>query len=156
MKIKAIPEGYHSLTTDLVVKDVNEAIEFYRKVFDAQKRRVFHGSDGSIVHAEIRIGDSILMLSPEFPEMNVFSPLSTGGGTSASMYLYVENADAVFEKAVSAGSKVTMPIADTFWGDRAGGIVDPFGHSWMVGKRIKELSDKEIEEASKAMFAREP
>ena len=153
MKIKAIPEGYHSLTPDLVVKDVAEAIEFYKRAFGAQKRRFFHGPDGNIVHAEIQIGDSILMLSPEFPEMKVFSPI-TRGGTSASIYLYVENADAVFEKAVSAGGRVTMPIADTFWGDRAGGIVDPFGHSWMVGKRIKELSDKEIEEASKAMFVK--
>ena len=156
MTTKSIPEGCHSLTPDLVVKDVAEAIEFYKRAFGAQKRRIFHGPDGNIVHAEIKIGDSILMLSPEFPEMKVFSPLSQGGGTSASMYLYVENADAVFEKTVSAGSRITMPITDTFWGDRAGGIVDPFGHSWMVATRIKDLSDKEIEEAGKAMFARKP
>lgn len=154
MESKAIPEGFHSLTTDLVVRDVKAAIEFYKRAFGAKKRRVFHGADGSIVHAEIQIGDSILMLSPEFPEMNVFSPQSPGGGTSASMFLYVGDVDAVFAKAVSSGATVTMPLADAFWGDRAGSIVDPFGHRWMLATHIKDLSDEEIEKAAKAMFTK--
>ncbi|CAG1001828.1 MAG: VOC family protein [Candidatus Methanoperedens sp.] len=152
MKSKAIPEGFHSLITDLVVRDVKAAVEFYERAFGAKKRRVFHGSDGSIVHAEIQIGDSILMLSPEFPEHNVFSPQSPGGGASASMFMYVEDVDAVFAKAVSSGATVTMPLADVFWGDRAGGIVDPFGHRWMLATHIKDLSDEELEKAAKAMF----
>ncbi len=155
MKTKAIPEFFHSLTTDLVVRDVAAAIEFYKQAFGAKKKRVFHGPDGSIMHAEIQIGDSILMLSPEFPEMNVFSPQSPGGGTSASMFLYIENVDAVFAKAVSLDVKVTMPLADAFWGDRTGGLIDPFGHRWMLATHIKDLSDEEIEEAGKVMFAKE-
>ncbi|MCZ7356667.1 MAG: VOC family protein [Candidatus Methanoperedens sp.] len=156
MKTKAIPEGFHSLTPDLVVRDAAEAIEFYKRVFGAKKRRVFHGPDGSIVHAEIQIGDSILFLSPEFPEHKVFSPQSPEGGTSTSMFFYVEDVDAVFAKAVSAGATVTMPLADAFWGDRAGGIVDPFGHRWMLAMHIKDISDKELEKAAKAMFAKKP
>lgn len=156
MKTKAIPEGFHSLTPDLVVSDAAEAIEFYKRVFGAKKRRVFHGPDGGIVHAEIQIGDSILLLSPEFPEHKVFSPQSPGGGTSISMFLYVEDVDAVFAKAVSAGATVTMPLADAFWGDRAAGIVDPFGHRWMLAMHIKDLSDEELEKAAKAMFTKKP
>ncbi len=152
MKLKAIPEGFHSLTPALIVRDVAEAIEFYKRAFGAKKRRVFHGPDESIVHAEIQIGDSIMMLSPEFPEMNVFSPQSSGGGISVSMYVYVEDVDAVFKKAVSAGATVMMPLEDAFWGDRAGGLVDPFGHRWMLATHIKDLSDEELEEAGKAMF----
>ena len=154
MKSRSIPEDFHSLTTDLVVRDVKAAIEFYKRAFGAKQRRVFHGSDGSIIHAEIQIGDSILMLSPEFPEMKVFSPQSSGGGISASMYLYVEDIDTSFAKAVSSGATVKMPIADAFWGDRTGGIVDPFGHGWMLATHIKDLSDEEIEKAAKAMFTK--
>jgi PhnB protein len=155
MKTKAIPEDFHSLTPDLVVSDVVEAIEFYKRAFGATKRRVFHGPEESIVHAEIQIGDSILMLSPEFPEMNVLAPQSQGGCTSASLYLYVEDVDAVYAKAVSAGAKVTgMPLADAFWGDRAGSLVDPFGHRWMLATHIKDLSNEDIEMAGKAMFAK--
>ena len=106
------------------------------------------------MHAELQIGNSILMLSPEYPEMNVFSPLSPGGGTSASIFLYVDDVDAVFEKAVSAGVTVAMPVADMFWGDRAGAIVDPFGHRWMLATHTKDLSDEEIEGVTKAMFAK--
>jgi len=156
METKAIPEGFHSLIPDLVVRDVAEAIEFYQHAFGAKKRRVFDGPDGSIIHAEIQMGDSILFLSPEFPEMNVFSPQTPGGGTSSSMFLYVNDVDSVFTKAVSAGARVIMPLADMFWGDRAGSLVDPFGHRWMLAMHIKDLTEEEIEKAGKAMFARKP
>ncbi len=152
MKVKAIPEGFHSLAPDLVVNDVEAAIEFYRNALGAKKRRVFHGPGGSIVHAELQIGDSVLMLSPEYHEHNVFSPLSPGGGTSASMFLYVQDVDAVYGKAVSAGATVVMPVADMFWGDRAGSIVDPFGHRWLLATHTKDLSDEEIEGVTKATF----
>ncbi len=154
MKVKAIPEGFHSITPDLAVNDVEAAIEFYRNALGAKKRKVFHGPGGSIVHAELLIDNSILMLSPENPEHNIFSPLSSGGGVSATMFLYVENVDSTYEKAVSAGATVTMPVADMFWGDRAGAIVDPFGHRWMLATHTKDLSDKEIEKAAMEMFAR--
>ncbi len=154
MKTRAIPEHFHSLTPNLIVRDIEEAIEFYKSAFGAKKQRVFHGPDGSIIHAEVQIGDSILMLSPEFPEREVLSPLSPGGGTSVSMFLYVEDVDAVYEKAVSKGAKVVMPLADMFWGDRGGAIIDPSGHSWMLATHIKDISDKEIEEAGKVMFAK--
>ncbi len=157
MKVKAIPAGFHSLNTDLIVNDVEKAIDFYVTALGAKKSRIFRGPDSSIMHgimhAELKIGDSVLMLSPEFPQMKVLSPLSPGGGTSASLFLYVEDVDSVFEKAVSAGATVTMPLTDTFWGDRAGGFTDPSGHRWTVATHIKDLSIEEIEEASKAMFA---
>ncbi len=155
-KVKAIPEGFHTLTTSLIVGDAAAAIEFYKLVFGAMLvRRIFYGPDGkTIAHAELEIGDSKLMLSDEMPGMNVLSPLSPGGGTSASIFMYVEDVDDVFNKAVSNGATVTMPLMDAFWGDRAGGIVDPFGHRWMVAKHIKDLSDEEIEEGSKEAFAK--
>ncbi len=154
-KVKAIPEGFHTLTPALVVRDAAQAIEFYKEAFGAKERRIFYGADGkSIGHAELEIGDSILMLSDEFPEMNIFSPLSPGGGSSVAIYMYVEDVDAVFNRAVSAGATVTMPLMDAFWGDRHGSIVDPFGHRWSLAMHKKDLSEKEIEEGAKAMFAK--
>lgn len=155
MKIKPIPEGFHTLTTTLVVRDAAKAIEFYKKVFSARVRRIFYGPDGkTIFHAELDIGDSILMLSDEFPDMKVFSPQSPGGGASAGIFIYVPDVDAVFKKAVSAGATITMPLMDAFWGDRAGGIVDPFGHRWSLATHIKDLSREEIDEGAKAAFAK--
>ncbi len=155
MKAKAIPEGFHSLIPSLVVRDAAAAIEFYKRVFGAKTRRVFHAPDGSIGHAELQIGDSILMLSDEFPEMNIFSPKLPDGNTSSSLFLYIENVDAVFEKAVSAGATIIMPLEDAFWGDRTGGIVDPFGHHWLLATHIKDISDEELEKATKTMFSRD-
>ncbi|NJD77193.1 MAG: VOC family protein [Candidatus Methanoperedens sp.] len=154
-KVKAIPEGFHTLTASLVVRDAAQAIEFYKKAFGARVRSIFYGPDGkTIVHAELEIGDSILMLSDEFPEMNVVSPQSPGGGASAGIFMYVEDVDAVFKKAVSSGATVIMPLMDAFWGDRAGGIVDPFGYRWSLATHIKDLSREEIEEGSKEAFAK--
>ncbi|MCX9013098.1 MAG: VOC family protein [Candidatus Methanoperedens sp.] len=153
-KVKAIPEGFHTLTPTLVVHDAMKAIEFYKEVFGANIRRIFYGPEGKTVgHAELEIGDSKLMLSDEFPAMNVLSPQSPGGCTSASIFMYVEDADEVFNNAVSNGATVMMPLMDAFWGDRAGGIVDPFGHRWMLATHIKDLSDEELEEGAKSMFA---
>jgi PhnB protein len=108
MKAKSIPAGFHSLVLSLVVRDAEAAIEFYMQVFGAKKRRVFHITDAKIGYAELQIGDSILLLSDEFPEMNIFSPKLPEGNTSFSLFLYVEDVDSVFEKAVSAGSTIRV------------------------------------------------
>ncbi len=153
MKVKAIPEGFHTLTLTLVVRECAQAVEFYKNAFGARVHRIFYGPDGKkVIHAELEIGDSILMLSDEFPNMNVFSPQSPGGGASAGIFMYVEDVDEVFNRAVSNGATVIMPLMDAFWGDRAGGLVDPFGYRWSLATHIKDLSDEEIEEGSKAAF----
>jgi len=144
---KPIPDGYHSATPTLTIKGASEAIEFYKKAFDAQEINRFPGSDGkSIMHAEIRIGDSAIMLNDEMPEMGCLSPTSTGG-PSSGIYLYLNDADSVFNKAVLAGAKPMMPMMDGFWGDRVGALSDPFGHRWTIATRKKEMTVEEIQKA---------
>ena len=145
--VKPIPDGYHSVTPTLTIKGASEAIEFYKKAFDAKEIYRFPGSDGkSIMHAEIRIGDSAIMLCDEMPQMGCLSPTSIGG-PSGSIYLYVNDADSVFNKAVSIGAKPMMPLMDGFWGDRIGALTDPFGHRWTVATRKKEMTVEEIQKA---------
>ncbi len=144
---KPIPDGYHSVTLALTIKGVADAIEFYKKAFGAQETNRFLGPDGkSIMHAEIKIGDSRIMLSDEMPQMGVLSPKSRGG-SSGAIYLYVQNSDEVFNKAVSAGAKPKMPMMDGFWGDRVGSLEDPFGHVWTIATRKKDMSMEEIRKA---------
>ncbi|MBI3842776.1 MAG: VOC family protein [Thaumarchaeota archaeon] len=152
---KPIPAGFHSVTPTLTVRGAGDAIEFYKKAFNAEEINRFPGPDGkTIMHAEIKIGDSIIMLNDEFPLMNCLSPQSVGGPSSA-IYLYVENSDSIFNRAVSAGAKVRMPMMNAFWGDRFGMLEDPYGHIWTVATRIIDLSPEEIKkagtEASKSM-----
>lgn len=145
--VKPIPDGYHSVTPTLTISGASDAIEFYKKAFDAKEVYRFPGPDGkSIMHAEIRIGDSAIMLCDEMPEMGCLSPKSTGG-PSGSIYLYVDDADSVFSNAVSVGAQSIMPLMDGFWGDRIGMLVDPFGHRWTVATRKKEMSLEEIQKA---------
>ncbi|MHB8602717.1 MAG: VOC family protein [Nitrosotalea sp.] len=145
--VKSIPDGYHSITPTIIVRGAANAIEFYKKAFGAQEIMRFPGPDGkTIMHAEIKIGDSKLMLTDEMPQMKHLSP-QTVGGTSSGIFLYVENADDVFNKAVSAGAKVEMPMMDAFWGDRCGSIEDPFGHKWMISTHKKDLSAEEMAKA---------
>ena len=145
--VKPIPDGYHSVTPALTIKGASEAIEFYKKAFDARELNRFPGPDGkSIMHAEIKIGDSSIMLCDEMPQMGCLSPKSTGG-PSGSIYLYVQNSDDVFSKAVAAGAKPKMPMMDGFWGDRIGSIEDPFGHVWTIATHKKEMSMEEIKKA---------
>jgi uncharacterized glyoxalase superfamily protein PhnB len=145
--VKPIPDGYHSVTPALTIKGASEAIEFYKKAFGAQELNRFPGPDGkSIMHAEIKIGDSSIMLCDEMPQMGCLSPKSTGG-PSGSIYLYVQNSDDVFSKAVSAGAKPKMPMMDGFWGDRIGSIEDPFGHVWTIATRKIEMSMEEVKKA---------
>ena len=144
-KVKSIPEGFHTLTPNLIVQGAMEAVEFYKQAFGANVRRIFYSPDGkTIFHAELEIGDSILMLSEEIPMMNILSPKSPGGGTSISLYMYVDNVDDVFANAVSAGASVKMPLMDTFYGDRCCTIIDPFGHLWTLATHIRDLTDEEI------------
>lgn len=149
---KPIPDGFSTVTTSLIVKGAEKAIEFYKKAFGAQELFRFLGPDGkSIMHAEIKIGNSIVMLSDEVPQMNCFSPQSLGGSGMA-IYMYVEDADAVFNKAVASGAKPIMPVMDTFWGDRFGNVQDPFGHVWGIATHKKDMSPEEIKKAGQEAF----
>jgi PhnB protein len=143
MTINPIPAGHHSLTPYLVMRDAARAIDFYRDVFGATEVSRFAMQDGRVGHAELRIGDSNFMLSDEFPEMGYAGP-ATRGGTTVGMQLYLADCDAVFERAVAAGSKVLKPLADQFYGDRSGTIEDPFGHWWTISTHIEDVSDEEI------------
>jgi len=151
-EIKKIPEGYHSITPVLIVKDGNAAIEFYKKGFDAEERSRMKSPDGRVAHAELKLGDSIFMLSDEYPEMKCHSP-NTIGGSPVSMYVYVEDVDELFIKAVSAGAKVLDPVKDQFWGDRHGRLEDPFGHLWSIATHKKDLSEEEMKRAAEAAFS---
>ncbi|MEW6737974.1 MAG: VOC family protein [Acidobacteriota bacterium] len=150
--VKPIPEGYYTITPHITVRDAAKAIEFYRNAFGAQDLGSHKSPDGKIMHAEIKIGNSIVMLNDEFPEMGGLSPLSVGG-TSTSLHIYVEDADAAFERATKAGATVVMPLADMFWGDRYGVITDPFGHRWSLATHKQDLTSEEIEKASAQAFS---
>lgn len=152
-QVKPIPMGYHSITPMLTVREVDKAIDFYKRALGAEQRTRFIGPDGkSIMHAELKIGDSVIMLGGEQGERGCQSP-QTLGGTPVSLYLYVEDADKAFNRAASAGATVTMPIADMFWGDRCGQFVDPFGHKWSLATRKQNLSEAEIQKRGAAFFA---
>ena len=145
--VKPVPEGYNTVTATLTVREAAKAIEFYKKAFDANELYRFPGPDGkTIMHAEIMIGNSIVMLADEMPGMGCRSPQSIGG-TGSSIYLYVNDADSTFNKAVSAGAKVLMPLMEGFWGDRFGSIEDPFGHVWGIATRKKDMTPEEIKQA---------
>ena len=144
---KPIPDGFTTATASLTIREASNAIEFYKKAFGAQELNRFLGPDGkSIMHAEIKIGDSIIMLNDENPQMGCLSPKSTGG-PSSGIFLYVQNADDIFNKAISAGAKSKMPIMDAFWGDRFGSIEDPFGHVWSIATHKKDMTPDEIKKA---------
>jgi len=151
MTIKAVPEGYHTLTPHMTVRDAARAIEFYKQAFGAVERGVMKGPDGKIMHAELRIGDSICMLADEFPEYGSLSPLSTGG-SGMGLHIYVEDVDSAFDRAIKAGASVEMPLSDMFWGDRYGKLADPFGHKWSIATHKADLSMEEMAEGMKAMM----
>ena len=147
MPVKPIPEGYHTITPYLTVKNAEHAIEFYKAAFGATVRGgVAKGPDGKVMHAEIKIGDSILMLADEFPSFGSVAPDSTRG-SSAGLHIYVDNVDAAFDRAVKAGAKVEMPVMDQFWGDRYGRLLDPFGHKWSIATHVKDMSADEMKHA---------
>jgi uncharacterized glyoxalase superfamily protein PhnB len=147
-----VPEGLRSLNAHLTIKDCAKAIEFYKRAFGATEVSRYNGPDGGIMHATIRIGDSVLMLNDEFLPMNCKGPL-TIGGTPVSISLYVPNVDEVYSRAVAEGAKATMPVSDMFWGDRYGMLVDPFGHQWEIATHIEDLSPAELKERGEKAMA---
>lgn len=149
-----IPEGFHTVTPHIVVKDPGAAIDFYKKAFGAEEICRMPGPDGkSVVHAEIKIGDSVIMMGAEYPGMTQ-SPESLGG-TPVTINLYVNDCDATFKRAVDAGASVTMPLADQFWGDRYGKLKDPFGHEWSIATHKEDLSPEEIGKRAAAAFGKD-
>ena len=152
MSVKPIPEGYHTATPYLAVDDAAEALEYYKRAFGAKERGRMEAPDGKIGHAEIQIGDSLVMLSDPFPQASTRTPKELGG-TTASVFLYVENVDAFVQRAVDAGATVSMEVADQFWGDRFGTITDPFGHSWSVATHIEDVPPEEMAERAKTAMA---
>jgi PhnB protein len=152
MAVKPIPEGYHTVTTYLAVDDASAAIEFYKRAFGARERGRMPGPDGKLAHAEIEVGDSVIMLSDPFPHSQARPPKELGG-TTASVFLYVEDVDAAFQQATDAGATVTMPLEDMFWGDRFGSVTDPFGHHWSLATHTEDLSEAEIAERGQAAMA---
>jgi len=152
-QIKAVPDGFHTLTPHLVVKGASQAIEFYKKAFGAEEIKRLPGPDGqSLIHAELKIGNSRLLLVDEFPEMDCRGPKSVGG-SPVSIHMFVEDADAAFDKALAAGAEVRMPLADQFWGDRYGVLTDPFGHIWSIATHKENLTPQEIGERAQAAFS---
>jgi PhnB protein len=149
---KPIPEGFHTATPTLVVKNAAQAIDYYKKVFGAEELMRMPSPDGKISHAEIKIGDSKIFLSDEFPQHGGKSPQTLGGFTGG-IYLYVPDVDKVFDKAIAAGGKSSMPVTDMFWGDRHGNFIDPFGHSWGVSTHTEDLSEEEMEKRAQAFYA---
>jgi len=143
MSVKPVPEGYHTLTPYLTVRDAVRAIDFYKRAFGAEERGVMKGPDGKVMHAELKIGDSIIMLAEEFPEYGALSPQAIGG-SAMGLHIYLDGVDAAFDRAVQAGAKVEMPVADQFWGDRYGKLTDPFGHKWSIATHTKDLSIDEM------------
>ena len=143
-KVNPIPEGFHTVTPYLCVKDAARAIEFYKKAFDATEVMRLAEPSGRIGHAEIRIGDSPVMLADEFPEMGFLSPESLGG-SAVRINLFVGDVDALTSQAIAAGAKVQRPVADQFYGERSGTIMDPFGHIWLISTRIEDVSPQEMQ-----------
>ncbi len=152
---KHIPEGFHAVTPYLVVRNANEAIEFYKRAFGAVERfRMAAPDRKSVLHAEIAIGDSIIFLSDECPEMEAKSPLALHG-TPVSIYLYVDDVDAVFNQAVAAGGRATRPLENMFWGDRYGEIVDPYGHRWSIASHVEDVMPEELARRSAEVFGKQ-
>ena len=151
MKTKYIPDGYHTATPYLIVTGAARALEFYKQAFGAIEVVRMAGPAGKVMHAEIKIGDSHIMLADEFPEMDALSPQSIGG-TAVSLMLYFEDADSVTARAVSAGAKVLRAVQDQFYGDRSGTILDPFGHKWTIATHKEDLSPEEVQKRATALF----
>ncbi|MFQ5429714.1 MAG: VOC family protein [Phycisphaerae bacterium] len=154
-QVQPIPEGFRTVTPQIVVKDGEAAIAFYRKAFGAEELCRMPGPDGrGVMHAEIKIGDSIIMLNDEFPGCGPRAPTSLSGSSSV-VHLYVEDVDAVFDRAIQAGGKAIMPVSDTFWGDRYGMLTDPSGHFWSVSTHKEDLTPEQIGERAQAFFSKQ-
>lgn len=151
--VSHIPEGYLPVTPSLVVRGAAEAIDFYQRAFGAELRYKFDMPDGKVGHAELLVEGSPIMLGDEFPEMGATSP-ATLGGSPVYIWVYTKDADALVDRAARAGAKVTMPMADQFWGDRIGCVTDPFGHLWTFATHKEDLSEEEIKRRGEEYFAK--
>lgn len=150
-KVKPIPEGYHTATPYLNVRDAARAIEFYKKGLGAKELMRLVGAGGKVLHAEIKIGDSVIMIAEEVPEWGNQSPQSLGG-SPVRIVLYVEDVDALARQAVAAGAKLLVPVADQFYGDRSGRLQDPFGHLWLISTHTEDVSPEEMQKRTDALF----
>jgi PhnB protein len=153
MTTKPIPDGYHTVTPYLIVKDAARALEFFQRAFGATELKRVPGSEGKIMHAEIQIGDSRLMLADECPQMKAHSPQALGG-TPVWLMLYVKDVDAVTRQATAAGATVERPVQNQFYGDRTGTLVDPFGHRWTISTHVEDVAPEELHRRMEAMMAR--
>ena len=151
-KVNPIPEGYRTVTPYLIIRDAARAIEFYVKAFGAKEVMRMPLPDGKLAHAEIQIGDSMIMMADENPEWGARSPQALNG-TPVGVFLYVPDVDATFQRAVDAGATPTMPPSDMFWGDRYGKLKDPFGHEWSVGTHVEDVPPEEMGKRQEAYFA---
>jgi PhnB protein len=151
-KAQAIPKGPLSVTPSLFVAGAAKAIDFYKKALGAEELMRFPGPDGMIMHAELRIGDSIIMLADEMPDQGGRGPKSIGG-TPVSFFVYGENVDAAWKRAIDAGAKPVVPLADQFWGDRTGCLEDPFGHQWWLAQHIQDLTPEELRKNAESFFS---
>lgn len=151
---KPVPEGFTTVTPHLICAGAAEAIEFYKKAFGAVEQSRLPGPDGKVMHAEMRIGGSAIMLGEEAPEWGALGPKALKG-SPVTIHLYVDDAEECVERAVKAGAKVTMPVADQFWGDRYGKVEDPFGHHWSVATHVRDVSEAEMMEAMRKMMQKE-
>jgi PhnB protein len=152
MPTKPVPEGYHTVSAYLAVDDAERAIEYYTKAFGAKEVVRMSAPGGKIGHAELEIGDSRIMLSDPFPQASTRPPKDLGG-TSASVFMYVEDVDALVKQATDAGATVTMEVADQFWGDRFGTITDPFGHVWSIATHVEDVPPEEMERRAREAMA---
>jgi PhnB protein len=149
MAVKPIPDGYHTATAYMIVKDAARALDFYKKAFGATELMRLSGPDGKVMHAEIKVGDSPIMLADEFPDMGVRSPQSLGG-SPVSILLYVEDVDTRFNQAIAAGATEQKAVQDQFYGDRSGTLVDPFGHVWSIATHKEDVSPAEMDRRMEA------
>lgn len=155
MGVKPIPEGYSTVNPYIAVEDAAKAIEFYKRAFGAKERSRMPGPGGTIGHAELEIGDSVIMLSDPFPQSRVKSPKKLGG-TTIGLMVYVEDVDEVVQQAVDAGAAITMPIENQFWGDRFGQVEDPFGHNWQIATHVEDVAPEEMAKRAEEAMASMP
>jgi len=153
--VRPVPTGFRTITPYLVVNNGSEAIGFYKKAFDAKELSVHKTPDGKILNAQLKIGNSMLFLADEFPGSDVRSPLSIGGSSTVTIHIYTKDVDKLWDQAISAGARITMPISNQFWGERYGQLADPFGHRWSLSQQVK-MSDEEmagLQKAAMEMFS---
>lgn len=144
MSVNAVPDGYHTVTPHLVVADASAALDYYARAFGAVELMRMDGLDGKVMHAEIQIGDSRVMLADEFPDMGAVAPPADGSGSAFSLMVYVDDVDQLFAQALAAGGEALRKVEDQFYGDRTGTLRDPFGHTWMVATHVEDVSDEEL------------